>query len=143
MITISLDEYGQFEEYEGSLQIPTYIAGLLFDDHDIAGECDLERKRIEAFYKAVISEAKDNSNYNAREFEYPQALHIVPSKPQTYSHFVVRPVKSLINQHLPEFLRTGQYRGRQLRDNNNRVIPKREGNYQLFVCLKSAKGKKN
>lgn len=142
MIKISLDEYGQFEEYVDSTPMPTYIAGLLFDDNDVADECERERKRIEAFYSTVIAEAGATAQYYTNEFKYPQALHADSAKPKNYNHFVVKPVKTLVSDNLSEFLRAGTYKGRPLLQRNGRPFPAREGSYKLFTCLKSTNGKR-
>ena len=47
MLIISLDEYGDFEGLKKKNE-PIFIAGLIFDDKDIAGEEIIERKRIKA-----------------------------------------------------------------------------------------------
>ena len=51
MITISLDEYGDFEK-DG--KEPLFIGGIIFDDQEEKEEECTERKRIEAYYKKAI-----------------------------------------------------------------------------------------
>ena len=65
MITISLDEYGDFEEQNRK---PLMIAGIMFDDGNKEYEVNNERKRIRAYYKKVLSEA-------GPDFRYPEDLH--------------------------------------------------------------------
>ena len=140
MITISLDEQGQFETYKGSEIKPTFIAGILFDDEDIEGECSLERERIERFYRAIIWEAKKNTTYYESLFKYPSALHVDASMPDKAKHLVIEPVKTLVDKALPEFIKYGTYNGKQLRGAKQIELSPRKGKYQLFVCLKSPNG---
>ena len=65
MLTISLDEQGDFENNQSGLM---FIAGLIFDDCDNEGELTLERKRIASYYKNAIAKAGE-------DFSYPEDLH--------------------------------------------------------------------
>ena len=53
MITISLDEFGEFENIDDSRYVPTLIAGVIYDDQGIEGETGRERKRIEPSVSVV------------------------------------------------------------------------------------------
>ena len=134
MITISLDEYGEFENEENK---PLFIAGLIFDDREDAGEGHFEerneRERIRAYYKKVISDAGVG-------FSYPQDLHSNGNAKR--DHDVVAPVKSKVAETLPEFIQNGTYAGNALYDQNGKRIKERTGQYHLFVMLKSDDGKK-
>lgn len=134
MITISLDEYGEFEKEENK---PLFIAGIVFDDRENAGEIHIEekieRERIRAYYKKVISDAGDG-------FSYPQDLH--SNGDGERDHNVIAPVKSKVAETLPEFIRDGTYEGNALYNENGQRIRDRKGRYHLFVMLKSDDGKK-
>lgn len=54
MITISLDEYGEFEKEDTK---PLFIAGIIFDDQDDEKEEWTERNRIKSYYKRVIADS--------------------------------------------------------------------------------------
>ena len=54
MITISLDEYGEFEKEDTK---PLFIAGIVFDDQDDEKEEWTERNRIKSYYKRVIADS--------------------------------------------------------------------------------------
>lgn len=156
MITISLDEYGDFEYDDNK---PLFIGGLIYDDGENRGsdqpsnraEEMAERKRITAYYKRVIEDAKAGvnapspqgtpaqSSSAASDFTYPQALHSDGDSKR--DHDVVRPVKTKVAETLPEFITNGTYGGKPLTDNNSSPLPGRKGKYHLFVMLKSDAGK--
>ena len=140
MITLSLDEYGAFEGINNKSK-PVYIAGLLFDDKDIDSEKNTERKRISAYYDAVIKDAADMSSCPS-EFSYPSSLHSDGDKIRDYE--VVRLVKEQIRKSLPEFFRKGTYHGKQLTYVNSigrrSILDSRSGKYYLFVILRSQTG---
>ena len=135
MITISLDEYGEFEKDDNK---PLFIAGLIFDDQEMPGnvhnEERTERERIRAYYKAVISDAGEG-------FSYPQDLHSNGNKLRDRN--VIAPVKDKVAETLPEFISKGTYSGKSLCDEKGRKIANRMGKYNLFVMLKSDDGKKS
>lgn len=141
MLTLALDEYGDFEGLKTEAG-PVYIAGLIYDDKNISGEERLERSRIKAYYKAVVSEAAEKAVMLAGEFTYPEALH--SNGDGVRDHYVVRPVKELVRLTLPEFIRRGTYRGRKLTWLNPQGVIKdfqpRQGEYHIFVILKSDEG---
>lgn len=134
MITISLDEYGNFE---GEEQKPLFIAGLLFDDGEKIGESHreewTERERIRSYYKKVMEDA-------GKGFSYPQDLH--SNGDGMRDHKVVGPVKTKVAETLPEFISKGTYQGKPFYDENGRKIRERKGKYHLFVIMKSDEGKK-
>ena len=134
MITISLDEYGEFEKEDNK---PQFIAGLIFDDQENTGgvhiEEGIERERIRAYYRKVISDAGDG-------LSYPQDLH--SNSDRERDHNVIAPVKSKVAETLPEFIERGTYGGSALYNENGRKIRERKGKYSLFVMLKSDDGKK-
>jgi hypothetical protein len=134
MITISLDEFGKFEN-EGKK--PLFIAGLIYE-YKKGGKTNpqeekRERKRIKAYYKRVL---KDAGN-----FKYPNDLHSNGNLERDRN--VIKPVKAKVNETLPEFIAKGTYEGLQLCDDNGITIEKRSGRYHIFVMLKSNDGKIN
>ena len=131
MITISLDEYGEFEKEDHK---PLFVAGLIFDDLGDTAEENVERKRIRAYYKKVISDIGEG-------FTYPDDLHSNGDKRRDAN--VVKPVKQKVFDTLPEFLSKGTYAGAFLQDEEEKRIRDRKGQYHLFVMLKSDDGKKN
>lgn len=140
MLTYALDEYGDFEGLKNTNE-PIFIGGLIYDDHAIDGEEILERKRVKAYYEAVISDAALTAN-NRAGFSYPEALHSNGNGGR--DHNVVRPVKEGIKTSLAEFIRRGTYRGNKLqyKDRNGtlRDYQHRKGEYHIFVILKSDQG---
>ncbi|MGN0424013.1 MAG: hypothetical protein ACI4FY_01730 [Acetatifactor sp.] len=134
MITMSLDEYGDFEKEENR---PLFIGGLIFDDGEQAGQIHteegIERARIRAYYKKVIEDAGEG-------FSYPEDLH--SNGDASRDHNVVAPVKNKVAETLPEFISKGTYAGNPLYDETGRRLRDRKGRYHLFVMLKSDDGKK-
>ncbi len=129
MITISLDEYGEFEKEDNK---PLFVAGLIYDDLGDTVEEKIERKRIEAYYRKAIKSV-------GNEFMYPNDLHSNGNKKRDTS--VVKPVKQKVLETLSEFLEKGTYGGESLADEEDNVFRRRKGKYHLFVLLKSDTGK--
>ncbi len=147
MITISLDECGDFEGVRERIE-PVYIGGLIFDDHGISGEADNERKRISAYYRAAIKDAGKGAQ-NPDEFIYPEALHsksdLDYSRKKNRDRTVVRAVKEQVRMSIAEFIRKGTYLKRTLIDpdaasGRTMECPPRKGQYYLFIILKSKRG---
>lgn len=133
MITISLDEQGEFEKEDNK---PLFIAGLIFDDQESDTERhteeNVERERICAYYKKAIADAGTG-------FVYPNDLHSNGDKVRDQN--VVGPVKNKVAETLPEFIEKGTYNGQPLYNENGQRIRNRKGMYHLFVILKSDDGK--
>ena len=140
MITLSLDEYGDFEGLQNGRR-PVYIGGVLYDDADEDGEQFRESLRIRGYYQMAVREAAKGSE-DPGKFRYPEALHSNGDKDRDRN--VVRPVKELIRNTLPEFLKNGTFQGRRIsyidRTGTRRALPDRKGRYYVFVILKSASG---
>lgn len=135
MITISLDEQGNFEKEEHK---PLFVAGIIFDDQNHPGEVQIERQRIEAYYRRVIADADHEGN---EDFVYPDALH--SNGDSSRDHHVVRPVKERVTATLAEFLQHGTYKEQALCNDAAEELPVRSGTYHLFVMLKSDDGKQS
>lgn len=138
MLTISLDEFGDFEGIKKRNE-PIFIAGLIYDDFGIEKEKNTERGRIEAFFRTAIKDASTKAYGFTSEFNYPSALH--SNHDQIRNREVVGSVKELVNKNLSEFIQNGTYQGRPLsyinsQGNNSSYAP-RKGRYYLFVILKS------
>ena len=88
MLLYSLDEFGDFEGIKQENK-PVFIAGLIYDDKNNDNEIANERKRIEAYYKAVIDEVKTEDE----DFQYPSALHA--NWDMQRNSTIVKPVKPL------------------------------------------------
>ena len=94
MITISLDEYGNFERDEHK---PLFIAGLIYDDNQTCAgdshiEVQTERERIVAYYKCVMDSVGNGVTY-------PQDLH--SNGDAARDRMVVRSVKGKVAESLP------------------------------------------
>lgn len=140
MITLSLDEYGDFEGLEKKHQ-PVFIGGVLYDDADEDGEQYRESCRIRGYYQMAVAEAAKDAE-DPGEIRYPEALHSDGNKGR--NHNIVRQVKEVIRDTLPEFLKSGTFRGQRIaysdRNGHRRTLPDRKGRYYVFIILKSAAG---
>lgn len=157
MLTISLDEQGDFEGLKNENK-PVFIAGVIYDDLDDEGDRKAEKERIKAYYKAVVQDALNNekaekekerpgggaafdSSYGS-DFVFPLALHSVGD--WFKDNNVVRPVKQQVSQTLGEFFQKGTYRGCELFYKNSigkkTSLKGRKGRYYLFAIIKSDRG---
>lgn len=133
MITISLDEQGNFENFNAEdKQTPLFIAGVIYDDKGIITDSFNERTRIVNFLKEVcISVGK----------KFPRDMHCnnyVPGKNAKN----VAIVKKAITKALPEFIKSGTFNGKEvLTEGVFGAQAKRQGKYYIFVELKSSEGK--
>ena len=134
MLLYSLDEFGDFEGIKQENK-PVFIAGLIYDDKNNDNEIANERKRIEAYYKAVIDEVKTEDE----DFQYPSALHA--NWDMQRNSTIVKPVKQKIQATLAEFIRKGTYQGERLNSDAQVPLAERTGRYHLFAILKSDAGK--
>lgn len=138
MLTISLDEYGEFENYENAKRL-TLIAGVIYDDQGNKEDTKNERRRIEAYYRKVIEEAKaGNTSIYADSFVYPNALHSDGDSQR--DHYVIGPVKEIVSKTLSEFLQKGTFDNERIRARDNAPVNDRKGKYYLFVIVKSGEG---
>ena len=137
MITLALDEYGDFEGRTDRRE-PVFIAGVLYDDQEDEKESLTERNRIRSYYKKLIAQVSDGSDL----FSYPSALHSDGDRRRDTQ--VVKPVKEEVKKSLPEFLQYGTYCGEALTyinsNHDEKHFPPRKGAYHVFVILKSDKG---
>ncbi len=129
MITLSLDEQGDFEDNSEETHEPVFIAGLLYDDKGDKRDNLNEKKRIEAYYMAALERASGGE----QRFSFPDALHSNGDSERDRN--VVGPAKRRVNEFLPEFLRKGTADGKELLPNTPR-----RGEYYLFAILKSEVG---
>ena len=136
MITLSLDEFGEFERGNES-DSPMGVAGILYDDHGDEQDAANERDRIKKYYEMCIDESriqhvKGNGRFE-KAFVFPSALHSDSDKIRNTE--VVKPVKSTVYKSLGEFLLKGTFRG------NDISGVARKGCYYVFGILKSDIGK--
>lgn len=143
MLTISLDEFGDFEGVKNKKE-PVYIAGLIYDDSGDENDVKQERKRIASYYQEAIQDASANAIGSGflHAFTYPSALH--SDNDRARNREVVGCVKEQVSKTLPEFLQNGTYKGNALSYVNNQgrksTFNKRKGRYYLFAILKSDRG---
>jgi tetratricopeptide (TPR) repeat protein len=137
MVTIALDEAGVFEtKFHGNMKdsSTTLIGGVFFDDMDSDNEYVNELQRIEAFYRASVEEARKKNP--EMKISYPQSLHSKGNNDD-----VVREVKTVVGETLPEFLQKGTFRGDVLKTQDDEIIAERQGSYRICAIVKSAMGK--
>lgn len=132
MITLALDEFGDFEGLKNDNK-PIGIAGVLYDDLGDKADVRNERKRVEAFYKKCILSVANRIGQDC-ELVYPGALHSNNSKERDSR--IVKPVKRKVNDAIREFLRKGTFEGKELLSETK----KRKGKYYVFAIIKSDRG---
>ena len=124
MITIALDENGDFEGLNRESDEATFLAGLLYDDNGDEMDTENERERIIAYYQHVCAKAGGH---------FPESLHI--SHAGNNGGYVAK-TKEEVGASLGEFLRNGTYQKKALTR-----FPRR-GKYMLFMQIKSNQGKR-
>ena len=126
MITIALDEQGDFENFEGKLdKAPVFIGGVIYDDVDADGEYNNEKERLYRYLKHVCASVN---------CKYPVDLHF-SSKGNNGSK--VKQVKTKFSETIKEFLEKGTW-------NNEPILnEKRKGKYYVFASIRGENGKTN
>ena len=128
MITIALDEYGQFEKAgnngnngnkgnKGNKQL-VFIAGLVYDDKGHQNDAENEKARLDLFFRKVARSVG---------CEYPHDLHVNDADGVKLEH--------ALETALPEFLKNGKFKGVPVHNVD------REGFYRFVMILKSERGK--
>lgn len=126
MITIALDEQGDFENLKRELNNkPVFIGGIVYDDGDEAGDYENEKRRLHKYLKNVCA------NVGCR---YPQDLHV--SKDE-HNDVNVKKVKIEFSNTIEEFLEKGTW------NNSNIISNPRKGKYYIFAFLRGDNGKRN
>ena len=124
MITIALDENGDFEGFKGSgNKEPLFIAGIVYDDKGHDNDAWNEKERLDDYFRAVAK---------AVECNYPADLHVNKSNTNGYN---VKLMKTELQESLPEFFQQGTYKGKTIGKY------KRHGQYRIVMMLKSGTGK--
>lgn len=127
MLTITLDEQGDFEDLRNKLnEEPVFIGGIIYDDEDWNEEFEKEQLRLEAYLQNVCE------SVGAR---YPRDLHYEALENGGNNSSSVRLVKKKMGETLQEFLQNGTWNG-------NYIAGKRRGTYYIFVMLRGKDGKK-
>lgn len=147
MLTIALDEAGVFDAgaEAGKGSETPLIGGFIFQgDLD---EVELEKKRIKAYYLAVIKECNEEGNKESNKkneknkkdklLEYPECLHVNKDNDK-----MVGKIKERVKKSLPEYIQTGTYKGKELIREDKKEFPKRQGKYEICAVVKSKEGKK-
>lgn len=126
MITIALDEQGDFENLTGKLTTtPVFIGGVVYDDYDEDVDYTNEKRRLQKYLKNVCWSAG---------CRYPQDLHF--SSDENNGQNVAK-VKTKFAETIKEFLELGTWCGQD-------IIPEsRLGQYYIFASLRGDNGKKN
>lgn len=142
MITLSLDEYGDFENIKPEEKDAVLIAGVLFDDGGDILELGAEEKRIVAYYKKVAELANDklnlNSSVNKVTVKFPDDLHMHVASSENTNDAIrkIGAYKEKVKETLGEFLTDGTLNGQPLGG-----IKKRIGKYYIYAIIKSEEGK--
>ncbi|MCM1237150.1 MAG: hypothetical protein NC489_44335 [Ruminococcus flavefaciens] len=126
MITIALDEQGDFENLEGNLtNAPVFIGGVVYDDCGEDTDYDNEKKRLQKYLQNVCLSVG---------CRYPQDLHYSSDGNNGWN---VAKVKAKFTDTIKEFLELGTWEGED-------IIPdRRSGKYYIFASLRGDNGKRN
>lgn len=127
MITIALDEFGDFENASQTHE-PIMIGGLLYDDRDDTYDEKNERERIQKYYQRVCEDANTT---------YPVDIHGNGTNKKRE-----KATKQKICSTITEFIKNGTYQGEEFGIGPNQSTIKRKGKYYFFVLLKSEVGYK-
>lgn len=100
MITIALDEQGDFENLEGKLaKAPVFIGGVVYDDREEDADYNNEKNRLQKYLKQVCFSVG---------CRYPQDLHY---SSETNNGQNVAMVKAKFTETVKEFLEAGTWDG--------------------------------
>lgn len=128
MITLSLDEAGQYERnVESKCPNATFIGGVLFDDKGDAQEAEKEKIRIADYYRSIIKKCCGNGI----NVSYPESLHC---NRMGSNKDKVGAIKNEVNKTLMDFIQKGSVYGRK-------IVPERTGEYYLYAIQKTPEGK--
>lgn len=126
MITIALDEQGDFENLEGKLaNAPVFIGGVVYDDCEKDTDYSNEKKRLQKYLKKVCSSVG---------CRYPQDLHCSSENNNGQN---VAKVKAKFKDTVKEFLELGTWNGEAI------ISELRLGKYYIFASLRGDSGKRN
>ncbi len=126
MITVALDEQGDFENLNNKLNSePVFIGGVLYDDCGDSNDFDTEKRRLQSYLRNVCSDAGG---------VYPKDLHFASEGGTNNSH-IVKEVKTVFGNTIKEFLEEGTWRNYDL------GFAPRRGKYYIFASLRGENGK--
>lgn len=128
MITIALDEQGDFENIEGKLCAePVFIGGIIYDDNEDSNDYETEKKRLHKYLENVCASVSAS---------YPRDLHYMTNG--TFNNGrQVKDVKTKLGETLKEFFEQGTWNG------NDMGFPLRVGKYYIFATVRGENGKDN
>lgn len=126
MLTISLDEQGDFENLDNKLRsAPVFIGGIIYDDFGNEKDLENESRRLKLYLKQVCESV---------EKRYPQDLHFSNDGNNGQN---VKLVKQKFGETIEEFFSKGTIEGQEI------LNTKRMGKYYIFTSLRGEKGKES
>ena len=126
MITMSLDEQGDFENLNNKLNTePVFIGGVLYDDCGDSNDYKTEKERLQKYFKSVCDTARGS---------YPEDLHFI-SNGAFNNGRTVKKVKTIFGNTIKEFLEEGTWKSHDF------GLGPRKGKYYIFVSLRGENGK--
>lgn len=131
IITISLDEFGEFEKKQISIKDKlVFVGGILYKSPNLE-DTKNEYRRVAAFFQEVCKEA------NTR---YPEDLHI-SNRDQNCGQ--VARTKNCYTKHLGEFLRKGTYAGQSIAEAYDLPNRNEDAEYYIYEILRTIEGKQH
>ena len=126
MITIALDEQGDFENLKSKLdKEPVFIGGVIYDDCGDHDDYITEKERLQKYLKSVCTDS---------DGVYPKDLHF-SSDGESDNSQRVKETKTLFGKTIKEFLEDGTWYGYDL------GCGERKGKYYIFASLRGENGK--
>ncbi len=126
MITVALDEQGDFENLKKKLdKEPVFIGGVLYDDGGDLIDHVTEKKRLQSYLRNVCGDVGG---------VYPKDLHFTSDGDSNNSQ-MVKAVKTAFGDTIKEFLEKGTWKGYDL------GYGQRKGKYYIFASLRGENGK--
>lgn len=128
MITIALDEQGDFENLEGKLHTePVFIGGIIYDDNEEPDDYETEKKRLRKYLENVCASVSAT---------YPRDLHYM-TEGTSNNGKKVKDVKTKLGETIKEFFEHGTWNGSSM------GFPSRVGKYYIFASVRGENGKNN
>ncbi|MDO4556116.1 MAG: hypothetical protein Q4B70_13355, partial [Lachnospiraceae bacterium] len=122
MITITLDEQGDFENMYNQLESkPVLIGGVIYDDKGVDGDKSNEIQRLKEYYKKVCESVGT---------QFPIDLHRNGDNKREE-----KMSKQKVSETIREFFENGTFEGKTL------IEPKRRGQYYIYCLLRNDGGK--
>lgn len=145
MVTIALDEQGEFEflpdvarKRKEKKDKPVFIGGILYHDDDgmeESADYNYEKERLFSYFLKVCESVGARFPQDLHFHNYTESEQEKNGTAEADNREVVIKIKEKVRNTLPEFLQDGTW------DKKPLITPARKGRYYIFSLLKSREGK--